>query len=133
MMAAAATVILSAFLLFFGETLFRLFTDDEAVVSQGLIMLRLLVPTYITYICIEIFSGAVRGAGDSLIPTLMTLTGVCLIRILWVCAIAPSYHSMPVVLLSYPITWLATSCMFLIYYWKGGWLRRCVQRAGLGA
>ncbi|MEG2316482.1 MAG: MATE family efflux transporter [Clostridia bacterium] len=130
-MAAVATVILSVSLLLFGETLYRMFTDDEEVIRQGMIMLKLLVPTYITYVCIEVLSGAVRGAGDSLLPTLMTLAGVCLLRMVWVMGIAPSYHSMPVVLLSYPITWTVTSLMFVIYYLKGSWLKRCIGRAEL--
>lgn len=130
-MAMGATVLLSAFLLLLGKPLFGMFTDDPEVISQGLSMLRLLVPTYFTYVCIEVLSGAVRGAGDSLIPTLMTLTGVCLLRIVWVMGVAPAYHSMPVVLLSYPITWSVTSVMFLVYYHKGGWLRRCIRRAGM--
>lgn len=129
-MAMGATVLLSAFLLLLGKPLFGMFTDDPEVISQGLSMLRLLVPTYFTYVCIEVLSGAVRGAGDSLIPTLMTLTGVCLLRIVWVMGVAPAYHSMPVVLLSYPITWSVTSVMFLVYYHKGGWLRRCIRRPG---
>ena len=130
-MAMGATVLLSAFLLLLGKPLFGMFTDDPEVISQGLSMLRLLVPTYFTYVSIEVLSGAVRGAGDSLIPTLMTLTGVCLLRIVWVMGVAPAYHSMPVVLLSYPITWSVTSVMFLVYYHKGGWLRRCIRRAGM--
>lgn len=89
-MAMGATVLLSAFLLLLGKPLFGMFTDDPEVISQGLSMLRLLVPTYFTYVCIEVLSGAVRGAGDSLIPTLMTLTGVCLLRIVWVMVRCPS-------------------------------------------
>ena len=99
------------------------------VVEQGLAILRLLVPTYATYICIEVLSGAVRGAGDSLIPTLFTLGGVCLLRVVWVLGVAPAYHSLTVVLLSYPITWTVTSILFIVYYLKGGWLKRCIRKA----
>lgn len=130
-MTAGTTLVVSAVLLTFGESLYRLFSDDEQVIEQGLIILHLLVPTYITYICIEIFSGAVRGAGDSLIPTLMTLVGVCLLRVVWVMGVAPAYNSLTVVLLSYPITWALTSLLFVLYYWKGGWLKRCIKKAGL--
>lgn len=130
-MAAGATLLLTAFLLLCGEGLFRLFTDDEAVVRQGLIILRLLVPTYISYLCIEVFSDALRGAGDTLVPTLMTLGGVCLLRAVWVLGVCPPYHNLRMVLLSYPITWVITSAMFVLYYLKGGWLRRGIRRAGL--
>lgn len=75
-MTVLATAVISTVLLLFGETLYRLFSDDSEVIRLGLVILRLLVPTYLTYICIEVLAGAVRGAGDSLIPTLITLCGV---------------------------------------------------------
>lgn len=128
-MAAVATLLLSATLLSLGGGLFRLFSTDEAVVAQGLKILHLLVPTYITYLGIEIFAGAVRGAGDSLIPTLMTLAGVCVLRLIWVLGIAPSHHDVTFMLLCYPITWSVTSLMFIAYYFKGGWLQRCIRKA----
>lgn len=132
-MALGATVILCGFLLLAGESLYRLFSNDEAVIAKGLEILRLLVPTYVTYLCVEILSGAVRGAGDSVLPTIMTLVGICLLRVVWVLGVCPAYNSLTMVLLSYPITWVLTSIMFILYYWKAPWLKKCVKRAGLEA
>ena len=56
----------------------------------------------------------------------MTLTGVCLLRVFWVVAIVPAHHELTTLLLSYPITWTITSAMFLIYYLRGKWLKRCI-------
>ncbi len=123
-MAAIATLSLSAFLLLFGGVLLRLFSSDGAVVEYGLIIIRTLVPTYITYLCIEVLSGAVRGTGDTLIPTLLTLTGVCLLRVVWISFVAPAYPGLKTVLYSYPITWTITSVMYIVYYLKGHWLER---------
>ena len=133
LMTFCATLLMSGFFLLLGESLYRLFTDDAQVVALGMQILRLLVPTYVTYICIEVLAGAVRGTGDSLIPTLLTLTGVCLLRVVWVMGVAPAYHSLTVVLLSYPITWSVTSVLFVIYYLKGGWLKRSIGKAKLEA
>ena len=133
LMTFGATVLMSGFFLLLGEPLYRLFTDDAQVIALGMQILRLLVPTYVTYICIEVLAGAVRGTGDSLIPTLFTLTGVCLLRVAWVMGVAPAYHSLTVVLLSYPITWTITSVLFVIYYLKGGWLKRSISKAKLEA
>ena len=133
LMTFGATVLMSGFFLLLGEPLYRLFTDDAQVIALGMQILRLLVPTYVTYICIEVLAGAVRGTGDSLIPTLFTLTGVCLLRVAWVMGVAPAYHSLTVVLLSYPITWTITSALFVIYYLRGGWLKRSISKAKLEA
>lgn len=129
-MALVSTLVISALYLLVGEHLYRLFSDDDTVIAYGMDILNLLVPTYVLYLCIEILSGAVRGAGDSQIPTLITLFGVCLLRVVWLRWIAPGMGTMSAVLLSYPITWGLTSILFLLYYWKGGWMKRCMVRAG---
>lgn len=132
-MAFGATIVLSTGYLMVGQHLYRLFADDPVVIAHGMDILNLLVPTYVLYLCIEILSGAVRGAGDSLIPTLITLFGVCLLRVVWLLGVAPQLGTLNAVLVSYPITWALTSTLFLLYYWKGGWLQRCIKKAGLEA
>ena len=129
-MATVATLLVTGLLLTFGETLYRLFTDEEVVIQKGMQVLRLLAPFYCTYIGVEVFAGTVRGAGDSLIPMLMTLFGVCVLRVVWVTLIAPMKPDVTFMLLSYPITWSFTSILFIIYYFKGGWLERCERKAG---
>ena len=124
--AAAVTLLLSGVLMVVAEPLLGLFSDDAQVLEIGLSIVRLIVPTYITYIFIEILSGAMRGAGDSLIPTIMTLTGVCLLRVFWVTVVVSAHHELNVLLLSYPITWIVTSGMFMVYYLRGRWLKRCI-------
>ena len=129
-MAAGVTVFMSALILTVGRPMLGMFTDDAHVVETGMSIIRLIVPTWITYLCIEILSGAMRGAGDSLMPTLMTLAGVCLMRVFWVTVVVPRMHQLPVLLLSYPITWVITSAMFIVYYLRGRWLDRCIARQG---
>ena len=129
-MAAGVTVLMSTLILTVGRPMLGMFTDDAHVVETGMSIIRLIVPMWITYLCIEILSGAMRGAGDSLMPTLMTLTGVCLMRVFWVTVVVPRMHQLPVLMLSYPITWVITSCMFIVYYLRGRWLDRCIARQG---
>ena len=123
---AAVTIALSAVLLAIAKPMLGLFSDDAQVIEIGLSIVYLIVPTYITYLFIEILSGAMRGAGDSLIPTIMTLTGVCLLRVFWVTVVVSAHHELKVLLMSYPITWIVTSAMFLVYYLRGKWLKRCI-------
>ena len=84
-------------------------------------MLYFLVPTYITYISIEILSGAIRGTGDSFIPMVMTLGGICLLRVVWLFFVVPLQPRINTVLMSYPVTWIVTSIMFFVYYKFGRW------------
>ncbi|MBQ7885675.1 MAG: MATE family efflux transporter [Clostridia bacterium] len=128
--AAGATVLMSALIFVIGRPMLGMFTDDAHVLEIGVSIIHLLAPTWILYLCIEILSGAMRGAGDSLMPTLMTLMGVCLMRVFWICMVVPMFHELRVLLLSYPITWTITSIMFILYYRRGKWLERCIAKQG---
>ena len=79
----------------------------------------------------EVFSGTMRGAGESLRPMIMTLLGICLLRVLWVKLVAPLRpDSFLFMLACYPLSWSVTSVLFVIYYLTGIWLKRCKKKAG---
>ena len=67
-MAAGITLFISVVFYFAAGPLFRLFSQDPEVIAVGVEMMHVLVPTYVTYVCIEILSGALRGCGDVRIP-----------------------------------------------------------------
>ena len=115
-MAAGTAVGMSVLLYFFGSYIYLLFTDDVAVLKQGMEILHFLVPTFVTYVCIEILSGALRGVGDALIPMIMTCLGVCVLRVVWLFTAVPKRPEIKTVVFSYPLTWVITSILFLIYY-----------------
>ncbi|MCM1190000.1 MAG: MATE family efflux transporter [bacterium] len=115
-MTFASTVVISAILYLTCGEIYRIFTSDPEVLRIGVHMTKFLVPTYVTYICIEILSGALRGAGDVWFPTLICLTGVCAIRVVWIMAAVPVRPGIDTIIFSYPLTWAVTTVMFLIYY-----------------
>lgn len=130
-MSFGMTALICTFLLLVGRRLLFVFSPDPQVIDQGLEVMRFMVPTYATYVCIEVLAGALRGAGDSIAPTLITLIGVCLVRMLWIVLYVFDHHTLTNVLASYPISWIIGSTLFIIYYLRFGWLRRCAQRAGI--
>ena len=126
-MTAGTTLCISLALYPSAQLLFRLFSSDDAVVAQGVQMMHYLVPVYMTYICIEIFSGALRGCGDVRVPTIITVFAVCIMRIVWLAVALPFKHELSVVEFSYPLTWITATVLFAIYYAKGGWMQRCIE------
>ena len=117
-MSAVTTVLISLILYYFGIYVYHLFTTDAAVVEIGIQMMRFLVPTYFTYIVIEIFSGALRGVGDCWIPMLISCLGICVIRVLWILFAVPLRRDIYTIMFSYPLTWTVTSILFLVYFHK---------------
>lgn len=124
-MAAVTSILLSVIVLAGGRVFFGLFTNDPGVVTIGLGMMWVISPSYITYICIEILGGTTRGCGDAIPPMLMTCVGICVLRVIWILAVVPLRPEVSTVAFSYPLTWSVTSVLFIVYYLKGGWLKRC--------
>ena len=70
------TVGLSTILYLTGGYIYLLFTTDAAVIAIGMKILHFLVPAFVTYLWIEIYSGALRGVGDCWIPMIMTALSI---------------------------------------------------------
>lgn len=128
-LAVAATLGLSGFLYLFGKPIFEIFSNDAAVLEKGMEILHFLVPTFITYVAIEIYSGSLRGVGDCWIPMLITCIGICVLRVIWILIAVPIKPDIKTVLFSYPLTWIITSVLFIIYYHRFSPLRGNGQQA----
>ena len=130
LMALIAAALVSAVVLLFGPYIYRIFTSDDAVVAEGQRIIHALAPFYFTYVCVEVISGTVRGTGDSFRPMLITCFGVCFGRILWLLFVVPRFHTIEMLVWSYPISWALTTVLFIVYYLQGSWLRRSIKKAG---
>ncbi len=115
-MTFTATFLISFVLYFWGIHCYQLFTTDAAVIQIGVDMMRYLVPVYFTYVTIEILSGALRGVGDCWIPMLISCMGVCVLRAAWIMLAVPKRRDIYTIMFSYPLTWIITSILFIIYY-----------------
>ncbi len=105
------------FLYIFARPLQQLFCTDPDVVAIGERMMHFLMPFYFLYIPVEVMFSALRGMGDSVIPTIITFFGVCVLRSAWGLFIAPLHHTVNMVLLGFPVTWLTTDLAFAVYFY----------------
>ncbi len=116
LMHQAFSVLISITLVTFCTPLFGIFTQDADVVRIGASLMRVIAPCYFVFSFIEIFSGALRATGDVMIPMLLTMFGVCLFRILWIFLMVPVRPSLQTIVLNYPISWICTALLFIIYF-----------------
>ncbi len=113
----ATALTLSALMyLFLGKFLLSLFTTDAEVLSIGVRIMQIIVTAYAPFVFIEIFSGALRGAGNVLIPMLLTCGGICVTRILWIFFFVPSHRAVETIIFSYPGSWVLTATLFILYF-----------------
>lgn len=100
----------------FGVYGYELFTTDREVIHIGIAMMHYLAPMYVEYVAIEILSGALRGVGDCWWPMIICLLGVCVLRVSWILIAVPLKRDIYTIMFSYPLTWITTTILFIIYY-----------------
>ena len=118
-MGGVMTILISGLFLLLQDKGLMLFTTDQEVLSIGVEILLILVPTWITYMPIEILSGVMRGCGKTLIPTIITVVGICVLRALWLEIVPAMNHTLLSVFFCYPLSWVITSAAIIIYYFLG--------------
>ena len=103
-----------ALLLFSGKTLLKLFNPDPEVVETGYIRLMLIMVSHSFSLLYEIMAGYLRGFGISLTPALLTMVGVCGIRIAWIRFVFPQSRTFRTIMTAYPISLCATAILVFI-------------------
>lgn len=115
---------LSVGLYIFAPLLARIFVSDLTVIDMTVTLLHFFAPVYWMYIVGDVYSGAIRGTGDSLKPMILTFIGTCLVRIIWILMV-PDGSPLWDTIICYPVTWAGTSLLYIIYGWiRGGIVKR---------
>lgn len=113
---------LSAFLMANVLAIAGFFIEDAQIAALTAQVMWYVGPFYVVYSLYDNIAGTIRGAGESLRPMIIVLTGSCLLRVVWQLGVVPLDHTLHMALLSYPITWVTTGIAFIIYYRHGHWL-----------
>lgn len=128
-LAANAIVCLIAFIAvyFFGDDMMRAFTNDPEVIAIGQEYLLIIGAFFIVHGTLNIYNGALRGAGDTFFTMLISLISLWIIRIplaYWLSHISGR-----------PGIWwgIALSCAIglvitYLYYQTGHWKKRIVTK-----
>ena len=102
-----------ALILFFGKSLLTIFNGDPQVVETGYIRLMLIMPSHLFSLCYEVLSGYLRGFEISLPPAVLTMLGVCGVRLSWLRWVFPQYKTFMNIMLVFPIS-LATTALLML-------------------
>lgn len=113
------------------EFILGFFTTDTAVIRVGAYAMLWIVPFNFLFMPVEIFGGAMRGTGYSVMPTVISCVCICVFRVLWVMTMVRSYHTIEMLCITYPLSWLLAATVFYIAYLRGNWLRKRIEICGL--
>lgn len=109
----------------FGEELLGIYiTDSQQAIQYGLIRFSFVCTTYVLCGLMDVSTGALRGLGASFTPMVISILGVCGLRITWIYTVfrLPQFHTPESLYITYPISWLLTfaaqTIAFIILYRK---------------
>lgn len=130
-MSVALVGAVAAFLLTFRTRILGIYTDNPEVIAVGSFIMLSIMPFNVIFMPIEVFAGTMRGVGNSLMPTLITGSCVCLFRVVWLMTVVKRWHSLKMLTLSYPISWAIAAAAFFAVYFRGNWLSKRIEACAM--
>ena len=127
LLVAVIGAILGGLAVLFGRQLLSIYTSDPQVLPYGIDRIHVVCLTYLLCGLMDVACGVVRGMGAAVTPTVVSLTGACGLRIVWIFTVFGSMHSLFVLYLSYPVTWIVTFTMHMVCF---VWFYRRLRRSG---
>lgn len=102
----------------FGPILLSIYSNSPEVISAGMIRIVFICSTYVICGMMDVMVGLLRGVGHSVLPMLVSLVGVCFLRLAMLLVLfqIPQFHTIQVVYLTYPISWIITFLAHLICF-----------------
>lgn len=99
-----------------GEPLVGIYDDNPQVIAEGVKRLGIISATYFICGAMDMMVGMMRGMGKSLMPMIVTVVGVCGVRIVWIYTVFAYYHSLFWLYVSYPVSWIVTLFIHCVCY-----------------
>jgi len=97
-------------------TLLQIYTTDAEVVQIGIIRMAILCAPYFLCGIMDVMVGSLRGLGHSLIPMIVSLIGVCGMRLIWVYTLFRMNMNLGLLYASYPISWILTFAVLFVSF-----------------
>lgn len=110
--------VICTLLLLFNGPLLGMYTNDPEVVAYGI--LRMSIITMFIPVCgmMDAMVGILRGMGYSIMPMIVALCGACGFRVVWIMTVFQHFHTLQMLYVSYPISWILTFSVHFLCYWS---------------
>lgn len=101
-----------------GDKLLYIYTDSSAVVAAGMDRLGVISRTYALCGMMDVLVGSLRGMGYAILPTIVSLVGICGVRLLWIFTFfrQPQFHTVISLYLTYTVSWIIVIIALVICY-----------------
>ncbi len=102
--------------------LIAIFNDSPEVIAYGTEHMRTIALFYCLLAFSHCIAGILRGAGKATVPMLTMMLCWCILRICYITVAVRYVNQLTTVSWAYPITWLCSSVIFLIYFLRADWM-----------
>lgn len=114
-------------IMIFAPQIASLFNKDPEVVAYGAFFLRLVSPFYLLHSAIQVYSGTLRGVGDSRSVMVIMLSSFVVFRQIYLYLAYRFIGTVTAIGLGYPMGWVVCFIIFLFYYYRSGWMGRIMK------
>lgn len=89
--------------------------DKSLIISEATAVMFTILPVYFLTAFMDVTAGAIRALGASVSPMIISIFGICVLRVLWILFIFPldSFHTIVGIYLAYPVTWTVTALILI--------------------
>ncbi len=93
-------------------------TDSAEAIMYGKLRMEFICLTYFLCGVNDVVTGLLRGIGSSILPMIISVVGICGLRILWITLVfgKPEFHTLESLYFSYPLSWVVTFTTELIVF-----------------
>ena len=126
-MMSLISITISALALIFAKPLMGVFTNDLEVIEVGIQYIYVVSGFYIVVSTMFVFTGVLRGAGDTMIPMFITILALWIVRIpvSYFLSLEMGYMG---VWWGIPIAWVVGVTASFFYYKTGKWKSKAVVK-----
>lgn len=101
-----------------GSGLLGIYSSDPEVIRYGMLRMSIICSSYFLCGLMDTLVGSLRGMGYSVLPMIVSLTGACGLRVVWVFTVFAYFHSLTALYISYPVSWAITAAAHLFCFYR---------------
>ncbi len=101
---------------FYADVFMQLFSSDAETISYGVAMMQVMIPLYYFQSLNSIGGNMVRGFGKSVVVTILSITGMVVIRQIFLAISMDINHVVENVYYGFPVGWMCSGIFVMVYY-----------------
>lgn len=124
LMGIISVILLGIPLWLFADVAIEIFSRDPDVIAAGASMIRVMIPFYIALTFHQVYSGALRAGGYTVIPMITSIISFVFLRQIYLSIAMPIFNHIDIVAWGYSLTWSCAAIFTALYYHFSHWLTK---------